>query len=86
MYQELYAKAMVIIKDDTCTTFYKKEPIYLETDVLGVRLGVGHLQVRDGLQFPWDKARDNTTLCLIVFASKILTSAETIYNSIEREV
>ena len=40
MCQELYEKAEAIIKDDVCMNFYnEEEPLYLETDAMGVRIG-----------------------------------------------
>ena len=67
--------------------FYnKKEQLYLETDASIVELGNGLLQVGDEVQFPKDEAPDNSTLQPIGFASKSLTSAETCYSNIEREM
>ena len=66
--------------------FYnKKEPLYLETDTSGVRLGAGLLQVRDGIWFQKNEALDKVVLCPKTFASKSLTSTETRYSIIERE-
>ena len=60
----------------------KKNPLYLETSALSVGLGEGISQAKDGLQFPQDKALDNTALCPISFTSKSLTSIETKYSNI----
>ena len=61
MYQKLYKEVRAIIKDNVCMNFYnEKEPIYLETDAKGVRVGAGLLQGRNSLQFPQDKVPDNT--------------------------
>ena len=67
--------------------FYNQnKQLYLETDVSGVRLGVGLLQERGRIQFPKDEEHDNLVLWLIAFTSKSFTCAETGYSSIEREV
>ena len=66
--------------------FYnKKRTLYLETYTLGAGLGVGVLQVRDGLWFPSTKTPYNTALHSIAFASKSLTSTKTRYSNIKRE-
>ena len=47
-YQELYKKARALI--NACMKFYnERDPLYLETDVSGVSLGEGLLQVRKGM-------------------------------------
>ena len=61
------------------------KPLYLETDMSGVGLGVALLQMHEGTACQKDAAPDNTTLCPIVFASKSLTGAECRYSNIERE-
>ena len=49
------------ITEDACIRFYnKKEPVYLETNTIGVGLGTGLLQVRDGIYYPKDIAPENT--------------------------
>ena len=40
----------------------KKEQLYLETDALGMGLRASLLQVRDGMQFPGNKAPNYTVL------------------------
>ena len=60
-------------------------PLYLETDVSGLGLGVGLLQIRDGINCPQDVALDNSMLRPITFASKSLSSAERQYGSRKRE-
>ena len=67
--------------------FYnERDWLYLETDVLGVRLGASLVQVRDRIQSPKDEASDTSALWPITFASKSLISAERYYKSIQREV
>ena len=43
------------------------------------------IQARNSFWFPQDKTSGNTALCLLAFATKSLTSAETSYINIERE-
>ena len=57
----------------------------LETDALGVGLGARLLQVRYGMNCWCDEVLDNTTLCPITFASKILPRTEQHYSDIEHE-
>ena len=54
----------------------EKEPINLETDALGVGVGAGLLQLREGMNCPYDAEPDNSILKLTV---------ETHYSNIERE-
>ena len=50
MYQELYDKGKNIIKQDAYIKFDDtSKPLYLKTDVSGIGLGAGLLQVRDGM-------------------------------------
>ena len=51
-------------------------PLYMETDVLGVNLGVRLLQVRDGMNCGHDEVPDNATLCPMVLSTKRVSSAE----------
>ena len=47
MYQNLYDKGKKITKQDACMMFYDiSKALYMETDVSGVGLGIGLLQVR----------------------------------------
>ena len=64
----------------------EKEQLYLEKDALGGSLGVSLLQQRNGMQFPTNVAPTNRAPWPIAFASKSLTSAETQYRNIKREV
>ena len=60
-YQNLYAREKAAMKIAATMVFCNdKEQLYLETDVLGVGLKTSLLQVRDGRQFPGDKASDNS--------------------------
>ena len=86
-YQKLFDKAKSIIKENACTKFYNEtQPLYLETDVSGVRLVVSLLKTRSGTSCPRDKASDNSILRPIMFASESLSSVERRYSNIEREV
>ena len=58
--------------------------MYLETDELGVSLSF--LQVRGRMQFLKNKVPDNVTVGPITLASKSLTSAETWYHNMWREI
>ena len=65
--------------------FYnEKEKQYLEIDVSGVSFKAGPLQVRETMQFPKDRAHDNSALQQIAFASKSLTRAETGCSNIKK--
>ena len=86
MYQDLYNKAKGTIKQDACMKFYHASSfLYLETDVSGISLGAGLLQVRESKNCGWDKVPDNVTLCWIALASKSLLNAEHSYNNIKWE-
>ena len=70
-YQKLFDKAKSILKEDGCMKFYDEtQPLYLETDASGVRLGGVLLHTRSGTSCPGDKAPDNSILRPIDFASK----------------
>ena len=85
-YQKLFNKAKSIIKEDACMKFYDEiQPLHLETDAFGVRLGAALLQLRSGASCPRDKAPNNSILRPIAFASKSLSSVERWYSNIERE-
>ena len=67
-YQKLFDKAESIIKEDVCMQFYDKtQPLYLETDTSGVRLGAALLQTRYGTSCPRDKAPNNSILRSMAF-------------------
>ena len=73
-------KAKNIIKQEASMVFCNvKQHLYLKTDVQGV-------QVRKRKWYPRNEVPDNSALWPIVFTNKSLTSAETHYNNIEREV
>ena len=56
-----------LYKDDVCMKFYnERELLQLETDVSGIGLGSGLLQVREGVNCPSDETPDNTALCPIL--------------------
>ena len=61
------------------------QPLYLEPDALGGRLGAGLLQTRSGTSCPRDKAPNNSILRPIAFTCKSLSSAERRYSNNERE-
>ena len=83
MYQELYDKAMKLIKQDVCKKFYDtSKALYLETDTYGISLGVGLLHLRDGMNCGLNKILNNTALCLIAFVNKSLSSTQW-YSNIE---
>ena len=80
-YQKLFDKAKSIIKEDTYMKFYDlTQPLYLETDTCGLRLGDALLQTRNGR----DKASDNSILRTTAFMTKSQTSAEKRYSNMER--
>ena len=57
--------------------FYDEtQPLYLETDAYGLRLGAGLLQTRSGSCCPRVKTPDNSILRSISFVSKSLLNAE----------
>ena len=85
-YQKLFYKSKSIKTEYWCMKFYDEiQPLYMETDVSGTRLGAALLQTRKGASCPTDKAPDNSILRPIVFATKSLSSAERRYSNIERE-
>ena len=66
--------------------FYNEtQPLYLETNASGVRLGASLLQTRSGTSCPRDKTTDNIISRPIAFDSKSLSSVERWYTNIERE-
>ena len=85
-YQALFKKAKLLIKVDMCMKFYDNtKPLHLETDTSRIGLGAALLQTHEGTACQKDIAPDNTSLCLITFASKSVTGAEHRYSNIERE-
>ena len=49
-YKELYDKTNSLIEEDISMKSYnEKEPLYLETDAVGVGFGACLLQARDGM-------------------------------------
>ena len=61
----------------------ERGPPYLETDMSGVGLGAGLLQIREGMTFSCTEARGYTTLYPIAFSIKRLSSADTRYSNIK---
>ena len=57
-----------------------KESLYLGTDVSGIGLGAGLLQIREGMKCPYSDTPDNTTLHPMAFASTILYRVKTRFN------
>ena len=56
-YQQLFDKAKLLIKVEMCMNFYDDtKPLYLETDVSGIGLGVALLQLRDNMGCQKDTA------------------------------
>ena len=53
-------------KNGTMVFNKEKKWLSLETDMLGVRLGVSLLQVRDSMLLPRNESSDNAVLWLIV--------------------
>ena len=45
-----------------------KEQLYIETNVLDVKLGASLQQVQQGVWFPYNETPDNAALWLIAFA------------------
>ena len=85
-YQALHDKKRPLSKADVCMKFYDEtKPLYLVTDASGIGLGTTLLQIRDCTTCPKHIAPHNTILRFIIFASKILTSAEQRYSNIDRE-
>ena len=60
--------------------------LYLETDISGIGLGAGLLQVMDGMNCRQEKIPDNAILQPIAFTSKTLSSAEWHDRNIECEI
>ena len=58
----------------------------MKSDASGVGQGVSPLHVRDRMWFSRNEAHDNAALWPIEFINKCLTSAETKYSKIEKEV
>ena len=86
-YQQLFDKAISLIKVEVCMKFYDDTKLlYLETDTSGVSLEAALLQLHDNTTCQKGMAPDNTILCPIMFASKSLTGAECRYSNIECEV
>ena len=84
--QKLVDKAKPIIKEDACMKCYDEtQPLYLETDASGARLGAALIQTRSSTSCPRDKAPDNSILSPIMFASKNTSSMERRYSNIERQ-
>ena len=85
-YQEIYERAKSLVKEDICMKYFPiRKPLYMETDALGVCLGVALLQVRNNLNFRYDEVLDNTMLWPISFARKSLSSTEQLYSNTGRE-
>ena len=62
-YQKLFDKAKWIIKENECMKFYDEtQPLYLETDASGVRLGATLLQTRSSVSSQRDKVPNNSIL------------------------
>ena len=55
-------RAKNIIQQNVTMIFYKKEQLYLETDVFGVDLVASNLQVSDRMQFQRNEALYNAPL------------------------
>ena len=71
---------------DACMKFYDAfKSLYPETDASGVSLGASLLKVREGMNYARDGVLGNATLHPIMIASKILSSMEQWYISIEWE-
>ena len=86
-YQCPYDGTKTIIKKNATMAFYnEKEQLYLETDVSGVGLGAGLLQVRDDMQFSRNEVPDNAVLWPVAFMTKGITSTKTCYSNIEKEI
>ena len=67
-------------------TFYnEKEPLYLEIYTSGVGLRSGLLKANEILQLLQNEVPIVTGFCLILFASKSLITAETMYSNMEGE-
>ena len=70
MYQDLYDRAMKIIKKDACMKLYHtSRTLQLQTDASSVYLGPGLLHIRDGMNCGCEKIPDNATLHPLPFGS-----------------
>ena len=86
MYWDLCDIAMKIVKKEAwMKIFNASRPQYLGTDMSGVSLGAGVLQVRSGMNCGCDEVPDSTTLWPVTFASKNLSSTQQHYSIIEFE-
>ena len=56
--------------------YYASRPLYLETDAPGFSLGVGLLQVREGMNCRCDKVPDNAILHPNAFTNKSLLNGK----------
>ena len=71
MYQDLYERTKKVIMKDTCVNFYDEARLLcLETDALGIGLGAGLLQVRNGMNCRCDKVPGNATLHPLLLPAK----------------
>ena len=60
-------------------------PLCLETDISGICLVAGLLEVRDGMNYGHDEVADNSIQYPVVFASKNQSSAMLHYSHIEHK-
>ena len=58
------------------TVYDDKKPLYLETDVCGVEMRAGLLQIRDEMNCLQDVAPEDTILMPVKFTSKSISSAK----------
>ena len=85
-YQEIYKRAKLLVKEDTCMRYYDvRKPLYLETDASGVSMGIVLVKVRDNLNCRCDKVPDNVMIWPLAFVNKSLFSVVQQYRNIERE-
>ena len=83
-YQGLHDKAKKLIMKDAYMKFYDAlKALYLETDASLIGLRAGLLRVREGMNCGHHEVTGNSTLCLIVFASRALSSVEPQYSNIK---
>ena len=52
-------------------SFNVSRSVYLETDPSGVGLGAGLLQVREGINYGYNKVQDNATPCPMLSLAKV---------------